>query len=88
MNSQTILEFTQQALLLSLILSLPCVLVAAVVGFLVSIFQAVTQMQDQNLSLAIKLIAVYATLLISAGWMATRLHTFSSMLFAAAGAPP
>ncbi len=87
MNVQQLLEFTQQGLLLALMLALPCVLVAAVVGFLISVFQAVTQMQDQSLSLAVKLIAVFATLLVASGWMGTRLFAFAKLLFSAAGAP-
>lgn len=87
MSSQQLLEFTQQGLLLALMLSLPCVVVAAVVGFLISMLQAVTQMQDQSMPLAIKLIAVFVTLLVASGWMGTRLYNFAGMLFAAAGAP-
>jgi type III secretion protein S len=87
MTPQQLLEFTQQGLLLALIVSLPCVVVAAVVGFVVSILQAATQLQDQTLPLALKLVAVFVTLLVAAGWMGTRLFTFAKMLFSAAGAP-
>lgn len=87
MTPQQLLEFTQQGLLLALILALPCIAVAALVGFVVSLFQAVTQMQDQTLTLALKLVAVFVTLLLASGWMGSRLYAFARMLFAAAGAP-
>jgi hypothetical protein len=48
MTSSTILDLTQQALVLVLLLSLPIVLTAAVVGLAVAILQAVTQVQDSR----------------------------------------
>jgi type III secretion protein S len=87
MTPQQLLDFTQQGLLLALILALPCLLVAAVAGLLISMFQAVTQMQDQSFPLAVKLIVVFATLLVSSGWMGSRLFVFAKSLFTAAGAP-
>ena len=62
MNSPEVLNFTSQALVLVLWLSMPPIVVATLVGTLVSLLQALTQIQEQTLGFAIKLIAVAATI--------------------------
>ena len=69
----TELEITQHAstfLMLVLMLSLPPLAVATVVGFVVGLLQAVTQIQDQTLPQSIKLVAVLVTLVLTGAWMA------------------
>ena len=67
--------------MLVLILSLPPILVAAVVGILVSLVQAVTQVQEQTLSFAVKLIAVIVTILLTARWVGGELFNYALKLF-------
>lgn len=67
--------------MLILMLSLPAIIVASVVGILVSLVQAVTQIQDQTLSFAIKLIAVIVVIVFSASWLGEELYNFSLILF-------
>lgn len=62
-------------------LSLPPIVVASVVGTLFSLFQALTQIQEQTLSFAIKLIAVMATLALTARWMGGELFNYTLVLF-------
>ncbi|MGL5539383.1 MAG: type III secretion system export apparatus subunit SctS, partial [Aeromonas veronii] len=62
MSHADILHFTSQALWLVLILSMPPVLVAALVGTLVSLLQALPQIQEQTLGFVAKRIAVVITL--------------------------
>ena len=81
MHTTTIVEYTIQALVLVLILSLPPIIVAALVGILVSLFQAVTQIQEQTLSFAIKLVAVIITMLVTASWIGGELFNFTEDLF-------
>ena len=71
MDTANLVGFLTHALYLSLWLSLPPIVVASVVGVLFSLFQALTQIQEQTLSFGIKLIAVMATLVGMAlgGWM-------------------
>lgn len=71
----------KQALILSLALSAPVVLVASIVGLLFSLFQALTQIQDQTLSFAIKLAAVMGVLYMSVDWIAGKLHSYTIMLY-------
>ena len=71
----------KQALILSLLLSLPIVLVTSAVGLLFSIFQALTQIQDQTLQFLVKLVAVSVTLVISYHWMGRVLMSYTLRSF-------
>lgn len=62
MNAAEALHLVRQALLLTIVLSAAPVLAALVVGLIVSLFQAATQLNEQTLSFAPKIIAIYATL--------------------------
>jgi len=66
---ELLIEHLGHGLLLSLILSLPSVLIAASVGLVVGILQAVTQVQEQTIAAAPKIIAVFAVILIGGGLM-------------------
>lgn len=81
MTVPSILEFTKNALVLVLILSMPAILVAAFTGLLVSLIQALTQVQEQTVSFAIKLIAVIAAVLFSARWLGSEIYEFSLRIF-------
>ena len=81
MSSPEIVTTLVQALYLTLMLSMPSILVASVVGTLFSLFQALTQIQEQTLSFAIKLIAVGITLYLTAGWMGGELLNYATSLF-------
>jgi type III secretion protein S len=70
-----------KALLLVLWLSLPPIIVASVVGTLFSLFQALTQIQEQTLSFAVKLVAVGATLFLTARWMGGEIYNYTVSLF-------
>lgn len=64
-----------------LLLSLPVVVVASVVGVIVSLVQALTQIQDQTLQFLIKLVAVCVTLVVSYHWMGESLINYGNMAF-------
>ena len=81
MSSPNLVSFLSQALYLVLWLSLPPIIVASVVGTLFSLFQALTQIQEQTLSFAIKLIAVMATLALSARWIGGELFNYTLTIF-------
>ena len=71
MNQAQILDYAQTCLVLVLRLSLIPILVATVIGVIVSLLQALTQIQEQTLGFAVKLIAISVTLLACASWMAS-----------------
>lgn len=73
--------FLNHSLVLVLLLSAPPIIAATVLGTLISLIQALIQVQDQTLGFAIKLAAVGATLMMTAGWMSAELYRFTYMLF-------
>jgi type III secretion protein S len=77
MDSDSIVRVTSEAMILCLMVSLPAVLVSAVVGLLVSFVQAITSLQEQSISQAAKLIAVVLTLIIAAPWGAAAVMRFA-----------
>ena len=81
MDTANLVGFLTHALYLSLWLSLPPIVVASVVGVLFSLFQALTQIQEQTLSFGIKLIAVMATLVLTARWMGGEMYNFTLRAF-------
>ena len=81
MNPQDVVSYVNEALYLTLLLSMPTIAVAAIVGTVVSLLQALTQIQDQTLSFAIKLIAVALTLYLTSGWTGAELLRYTRTLF-------
>ena len=76
-----VVDIISQCFYLVLILSLPPILVASVVGVLLSLIQAITQLQEQTLSFGIKLIAVCITLFLTAGRYSNDLLRLSQNIF-------
>ena len=74
-------EHLGHGLALSLLLSLPCVLAAAGIGLIVGILQAVTQVQEQTIAAAPKILGVFAILLIGGGLMMTMLENYTRESF-------
>ncbi|CAH0353449.1 flagellar biosynthesis protein FliQ [Aquabacterium sp. CECT 9606] len=73
MNSQQVLTIGQQAFHVLLTVSAPILLVVLVVGMLVSIVQAATQINESTLSFVPKILAAAAVLAIVGPWMITML---------------
>ncbi len=60
---ETILSLTREAIYVTIIASLPAILASLVIGLAVALFSATTQIQEQTLSFAPKMIAVYVALI-------------------------
>ena len=69
MNSQQVLDAGQQGLMLLLLASAPILIAVMVVGLLVSIFQAATQINEATLSFVPKIVAAVAVLAFAGPWM-------------------
>ena len=82
MNHAQLLNYAQACLILVLRLSLIPIIVATVIGILVSLLQALTQIQEQTLGFAVKLIAISLTLLACASWMGSSLLLYTQDIFA------
>ena len=72
-----VLTLTAQALMLTLLLSMPPIIAAAGVGLLISLIQALTQIQEQTLPFAFKLIAVIISIFATARWMGLEVYHYS-----------
>ena len=75
------IDFAAKALLLVFYLSLPPIIAASLVGVLVSLFQALTQIQEQTLSFAVKLVAVIVTIFLTARWQGGELLNYALNIF-------
>ena len=82
MNAGEAMDLMRQAVRLMLILGSPVLLIALTVGVVVSLLQAVTQVQDYTLSFVPKMAAVMLAVLALGPWMLHRLVEFSQTMFA------
>lgn len=64
-----------------MVVSAPVLLTAVVVGLIIAIFQATTSIQEQTLTFAPKLIAIFVVILVAGGWMLTRMKEFALAVF-------
>jgi flagellar biosynthetic protein FliQ len=81
-NEAVVLGLARQALLVALEIGAPILGVSLVVGIVVSIIQAVTQVNEMTLTFVPKLVGVFVAMLIFGPWMMETLLNFSAGLFA------
>ena len=81
MSEAQLLDYAQTTLILVLKLSMIPIVVATVIGLLVSLVQALTQIQEQTLGFAVKLIAISLTLLACASWLGSTLLLYTQDIF-------
>jgi flagellar biosynthesis protein FliQ len=82
MDETYVLALAQNALTVALMLAGPVLIVSLVVGVIISLIQAATQINEATLSFVPKLIGVCAVLLVLGSWMLQQLVTFTTNLFA------
>jgi flagellar biosynthetic protein FliQ len=82
MDQSVVMEIGARAMWVTLQVSLPVLTVSLVVGLLVSIFQAVTQLQEPTLSFIPKILAVVLVIVLAGPWMLNSLLSFTTQLFA------
>ena len=81
MTPESIMTMGQQALLTALMVSAPLLLAALAIGLVVSVFQAMTQINEMTLTFIPKIAATAAALLLFGPWMLTKLVGFTVTLF-------
>lgn len=79
--SDNIVNLTTQALWLVLLLSAPPIIAASVVGLLVAIIQAATQLQEQTLQYTLKFFAIVVSIFVTASLMAGTLYNYADGIF-------
>ena len=77
MGNEAVLEITNQAMKVTLMLAAPMLLGALIIGILVSLFQAVTQINEQTLSFIPKILVIAAALVFFAPWMLETITEFT-----------
>mgnify|MGYP000998705074 CR=1 FL=1 len=80
MTPETIITFGQRAMALAILVSAPLLLAVLVVGVLVSLFQAATQINEMTLSFVPKLLVLVVVLLLAGPWMLELLVDFTRNL--------
>ena len=82
MEPTLVAEIGKETIWVLLKLSMPLLLVALVVGLLISLFQALTQIQEPTLSFVPKIIAIFITLLLALGFIGSTMSTYTDELMA------
>jgi flagellar biosynthetic protein FliQ len=82
MTPQMVVSIGREALMLTIMVSGPLLLFGLVVGLAISIFQAVTQIQEMTLTFIPKILAVALALLVFLPWMINMLTDFANHMFA------
>lgn len=82
MSDTDVIEIAMQTMMVALKLSAPILVTALVVGFVISLFQSMTQIQEFTLAFVPKVVAVGAALVASGNWMLQTLVAFTEDLFA------
>ena len=81
MTPESVIAMGRTAMEVTLMVAAPLLLVALIVGLVISIFQAATQINEQTLSFIPKLIAVFVTLVLAGPWMITVMTDYMRNLF-------
>lgn len=81
MDAQGVIAIAQQALYMTVMLSAPMLLTSLVVGLLVSVLQAATQINEMTLTFIPKLLAIIASIVIAGPWMVTYYVDFVRRLY-------
>ena len=81
MSQEFVVAISREALSTALLLAAPILILALVVGLLISILQATTQIQEQTLTFVPKLVAVLLSLIFFGGWMLNIIVAFTNNLF-------
>jgi len=80
MTDASVIELGQQALSIALMISAPMLGIALIVGLIVGVFQAATQIQEMTLTFVPKIVAVVAAAMIFGPWMMNLMLKFSENL--------
>ncbi len=80
-SDSTLLLIAREGLSLALLISLPVLVVSLLVGLVMGILQAATQLQEQTLSFVPRVAAVFLTLAVLGGWMGAQILRYTSDLW-------
>ena len=81
MTPETVMTIGQRALEMTLMLSAPLLLAGLIIGLIISVFQAATQINEATLSFIPKLIGIFLTLILAGPWMLQSMTDYIRQLF-------
>ncbi|MEG0772965.1 flagellar biosynthesis protein FliQ [Clostridium sp.] len=81
MTDTMVIALIKDMIKVALMASAPILITATLVGLLISIFQATTQIQEQTLTFVPKILAVAVVGLLTASWMGNQLVSFTKQIF-------
>ena len=82
MTDEFVVDICRRAVQTTLMLAGPMLLAGMIIGLIVSIFQATTQINEQTLTFIPKIVAVFMTLLVMTPWMIHTMVTFTTAILA------
>lgn len=82
MTPESVMTMGRQAMEVTLMVAAPMLLVALVIGLVVSIFQAATQINEATLSFIPKLVGIFVALVIAGPWMLSTMLDYMRQVFA------
>mgnify|MGYP001062728646 FL=1 len=80
MNPEMVISLAEKGVYMILVLSGPIMLIGLIVGLVVSIFQAMTQIQEQTLAFIPKIVAMLVGLVFFGPWMLTHMISYTSQI--------
>ena len=81
MTPEYVVGIARQAIETTLMCAAPMLIAALVIGLVISIFQAATQINEQTMTFIPKIVGVFVTLLIFAPWILQKTTAFLTMIF-------
>ena len=81
MNPESVMSMSRHAMEITVMVAAPMLLVALVIGLVVSIFQAATQINEATLSFIPKLIGIFVALIVAGPWMLTVMLDYMREVF-------
>lgn len=81
MSQAVVLDIMKDALITTLMTAAPILIIALVVGLIISILQATTQIQEQTLTFVPKIVAVFVSLIIFGSFMLNTIISFTNRIF-------
>ncbi|PKM95724.1 MAG: flagellar biosynthetic protein FliQ [Firmicutes bacterium HGW-Firmicutes-1] len=81
MNEDLIIDVAREAIMQTILVSAPMLMIALIVGLLISIFQTVTSIQEQTLAFVPKILAVFISILVFGPWMLNQMVELMNSLY-------
>ena len=81
MTPQDAIDLVRNAIIMSLVIGSPLLMIGMIVGFLIGLMQALTQIQDQTVSTVPKLMAMIVAMIVCLPWLTDRMLEYSRDLF-------